>query len=141
MSLDVYLRKPDYRTCVVADDEPVLMSRLKAALGTTNVYFDHYGVEDEELYSRNITHNLNRMAAEAGLYEALWRPDEHGYETAGQLIAPIEAGLERLRSDPDHFRQFNPKNGWGDYEGLVEFASEYLRACRGNPEAIVGVSR
>lgn len=43
------------------------------------------------LYEANITHNLNKMAAEAGIYECLWRPDEHGITHARQIIDPDEA--------------------------------------------------
>ncbi len=32
----------------------------------------------EEVYISNVTHNLNKMAGEAGIYEALWRPEEIG---------------------------------------------------------------
>ena len=30
----------------------------------------------EEVYNSNITHNLNKMAAEAGIYRLLWYPEE-----------------------------------------------------------------
>lgn len=93
------------------------------------------------VYSANITHNLNRMAAEAGIYKALWRPDEIAVTTAAQLIPLLEAGLAELQARPDYFRQFNPENGWGDYEGLVQFVTEYLAACREFPTARVEVSR
>ena len=29
--------------------------------------------EDETVYQANITHNLGKMAREAGIYEALWQ--------------------------------------------------------------------
>jgi hypothetical protein len=93
------------------------------------------------IYDRNITHNLNRMAEEAGIYKELWRPDEIDVTHARQLIAPLRAGLERLKADPDRFRKLNPSNGWGSYEGLVQFVEEYLGACEENPDAEVSVSR
>lgn len=97
--------------------------------------------EDFIVYSRNITHNLNTMADEAGIYAALWRPDENGIEHARQLIEPLTEGLTLLRSDPARFKKFNPKNGWGDYEGLVAFVESYLDACRKHPDSKVTVSR
>lgn len=45
------------------------------------------------IYSDNITHNLRGMAREAGIYEALWRPDEHGYVYARDIVALLDAGL------------------------------------------------
>lgn len=93
------------------------------------------------VFSANITHNLNKMAAEAGLYKPLWRPDENDIAKAEQLIIPLSRGLATLRSVPDHFKEFNPPNGWGDYEGLVAFVSDYLDACKQYPNATVSVWR
>lgn len=99
-------------------------------------------IEDNgDVYWNNITHNLGRMAGQAGLYDALWRPDEHGMQKAGQLIAPLETGLRQLKADPEKFRTFSPTNGWGSYEGLVAFTESYLDACRTYPDAEVRVSR
>src|SRR5690606_2662000 len=38
------------------------------------VKFEQEEVETNKVYSANITHNLGKMAYEAGIYEALWRP-------------------------------------------------------------------
>lgn len=92
-------------------------------------------------YTANITHNLASMAVHAHLYEPLWRPDEHGYEKAFQLIQPLEEGLELLRARPDFFKTFNPTNGWGDYDLLVDFTEQYLKACKRYPEAKISVWR
>lgn len=94
-----------------------------------------------EVFSANITHNLNKMALAAGLYEALWRPDENGLDKAADLIPLLEAGLGTLQDNPEHFRLYSPRNGWGSYAALREFVIEYLDACREYPEAKVTVSR
>ena len=90
-----------------------------------------------ELFERNITHHLNTMAGEAGIYKHLWRPEEIDITHAEQLIEPLRGGLKQLRADPAKFRAHNPSNGWGSYEGLVEFVADYLRACEENPRAEV----
>src|SRR3990167_8853705 len=72
------------------------------------VIAQHDDEYQEPVYEANITHNLNRMADEAGLYEALWRPDEHDLTAAKQLIEPLERGLQALRADPEKFKSFNP---------------------------------
>jgi hypothetical protein len=97
--------------------------------------------DPDTVYSANITHNLGKMAANAGLYYPLWRPGELDITTAGQLIAPLRAGLAVLQSAPDRFREYNPGNGWGTYEGLVRFVADYLAACEAYPDAEVSVSR
>lgn len=99
-----------------------------------------YGV-DCTVYEQNITHNLGKMASEAGIYTYLWRPDEIGVKQAKELIGPLKHGLALLRAEPDRFKEHNPSNGWGDYDGLVRFVAEYLSACESYPEATVSVSR
>jgi hypothetical protein len=100
-----------------------------------------YDEEDRCLYDANITHNLNTMAGEAGIYKHLWRPDEIGVTKASQLIEPLRAGLAQLVERPSHFEQFDSPNGWGRYVHFVPFVARYLEACIANPDASVRVSR
>jgi hypothetical protein len=93
------------------------------------------------VYHDNITHNLNQMADAAGLYLPLWRPEEMGASKAHQLIESLRTGLEMLKAEPGRFQTFNPSNGWGNYEGLVEFVEGYLKACQEYPDADVYASR
>lgn len=95
----------------------------------------------ETVFEANITHNLGCMAREAGIYNVLWRPDEHGIERAEQLIEPLRAGLAKLRAHPEHFRQFDAANGWGAYVDFVPWLERYLAACEANPDAKVEVWR
>jgi hypothetical protein len=94
-----------------------------------------------DCFSANVTHNLNKMADAAGIYDALWRPDEIGIATAKQLVPLLRSGLERLRADPPRFEALNPENGWGSYKGFVPWVAAYLQACEEYPEATVRVSR
>jgi hypothetical protein len=93
--------------------------------------------ETTEVYTANITHNLSKMATVAGLYEALWEPNLINVSKAHQLIVPLSAGLVELMSNPEKYKVYNPKNGWGDYDGLIEFMKDYLTACIKYPEATV----
>jgi len=93
------------------------------------------------VYDANITHNLNTMAEEAGIYKHLWRPEELGISLAGGLIEPLKKGLELLKSDQVRFEKFNAENGWGLYEHFVPFVENYLNACIENPDAEISVSR
>lgn len=97
-------------------------------------------MEPVDVYWRNITHNLTKMASEAGIYKHLWHPEELGITYARDLIEPIRAGIARLIAEPDRFKAFNPSNGWGSYEALLEFAQEYADACERHPEATVRTS-
>lgn len=98
-------------------------------------------VQPVSVYSANVTHNLVAMAKAAGVYEAVWRPDEQGLTTASQLIPILEAGIARLEAEPDTYRALNPSNGWGSYERFLPWLKQYLDACKQNPGATVEVSR
>ena len=97
--------------------------------------------EEETVYDANITHNLNKMASEAGIYKALWRPEEIGREKASDIIELLEIGLADLKARPEHFEEFNSPNGWGMYEHFVPFVEKYLNACKEYPECLIEVSR
>lgn len=104
---------------------------------------EHCGREEERnyMYSANITHNLGKMAEEAGIYMHLWRPEEIGITKAEQLIEPLSVGLELMKSDPARFKKFDSPNGWGLYIHFVPWVEKYLRACEENPDAGISVSR
>ena len=93
------------------------------------------------VYDANITHNLGKMAKEAGIYYHLWRPEEIGISKAENLIIPLQEGLELLKSDPERFQKFDSPNGWGLYIHFVPFVEEYLKACIEYPDAEISISR
>jgi len=116
--------------------------------------------EKEQLYSANITHNLNVMAEQAGIYKALWRPyqlhkdyvhiedynKEMAFEDSVTIIATdiidiIEQGLDLLKNRPDYFSKFNAENGWGKYVNFVPFVEKYLSALKQYPDSLVEVDR
>ena len=116
-------------------------------------------IEEETLYSSNITHNLGEMAEKAGIYEALWRPyqlkpdyvpvdyqidyffEVNSTTYAKDIIELLEQGLKKLVENPEYYKTFNASNGWGLYEHFVPFVEEYLSACKIYPNSIVIVSR
>lgn len=97
--------------------------------------------ETEILYSANITHNLGKMASKAGIYEALWRPEEIGAKYAKDIIDLVEKGLKDLKARPKYFEKYDSPNGWGMYEHFVPFVEEYLNALKEYPEAEIRTSR
>ena len=101
----------------------------------------HCGRGDDDVFSANITHNLSRMAAEAGIYEEVWRPEEVGVVSAEQLVSPLTRAIARMKARPDHYRQFNAENGWGLYKHFLPWLEKLLVACAQWPEAKVRTSR
>lgn len=100
-------------------------------------------IEQETYFEDNITHNLNRMAEEAGLYKPLWHPEDESIAAvyARDLIQPLRRGLLVLTQDISRLKQFNPENGWGSYDTLLKFTKRYLEACETYPDTIIQVSR
>jgi hypothetical protein len=100
------------------------------------------------VFDANITHNLTKMASEVKLsngmtlYQVLWRPDEMvGLNKAEDIADLLDEGWNKLMADPEHFRKFEPENGWGSYDGLCDFVYKYRNACWDNPDAELRVSR
>lgn len=99
------------------------------------------------VYSANITHNLGKMASyvefDGGLtlYDVLWRPDENKLIYAKDIVSYLYTGWRQLIEEPEKFNRYNPKNGWGNYQGLVAFVHQYYNACKDNPNAELSVSR
>jgi len=101
---------------------------------------EHCGREDE-VFSANITHNLGKMAAEAGVYDVVWRPEECGISKAEQLIGPLSKAIALMEADPKRFKSLNSDNGWGLYKNFVPWLKKYLAACQDSPGASITVSR
>lgn len=99
------------------------------------------------VYDGNITHNLGQMARHVHvgsgltLYDVMWRPDEHNMQFAHQISEYLDEAFNVLLSEPEFFKTFNPENGWGTYDGLVNFVYAYRNACWDTPDAELRVSR
>jgi hypothetical protein len=105
-------------------------------------FYLEYEIDDNYItvFDNNITHNLNEMANKAGIYFALWRPKEKGYEKASDIIEILEKGLSDLVAIPSYFKKFDAENGWGTYEHFVPFVRECLEACKKYPNAKIRAS-
>lgn len=129
MGLSIYLYEPvDIKDMDFED----------AALKTLGLPHECRG---EEIFECDLTHNLGQMAEFAGVYKCLWRPEELGIETAGQMIPHLEAGYSILTKNKKECMTHNPANGWGDYAHLVVAVERLLNACYETPNATIRVSR
>lgn len=101
----------------------------------------------EELHVGNITHNLNQMAMHVPvsdtltLYNVLWRPDESDLKTTDDILEYVTIGVKYLIDHKEELLQYNPDNGWGSYEGLLDFTKRVGSACLFHPHCEIEVSR
>lgn len=96
----------------------------------------------------NYTHNTNRMIADA-LAIALDDPDQRYVPVEEHPIfnaigapwwrqldgldgpngaALLDTIIRQLEADPGRYREMNPDNGWGDYDGLLKVLTEMRNA-------------
>lgn len=108
-----------------------------------DVYFtaDVGGPETVSLDSRNYTSNVSGM----------WRTALGGVDSLGELldkrpkardIEPrIRQAIAEMMESPGVFRAMEPPNGWGDYEGALDFLVWIADRCREMPDVTVEVWR
>lgn len=97
-------------------------------------------VQPTVVFEANTTHNLVDMANEAGIYNAIWRPEEISITKAEQLIEPLTHGITLMKTDPERFKKHNAPNNWGRYENFLPWLEKYLAACKKYPDADVSVA-
>jgi hypothetical protein len=90
-------------------------------------------VKPVDVYSASITHNLSRMAREAGVYDALWASEK--FQTAAELIPILRAGIAAMEDQPERFKPLSASNGWGTYDQFLPWVRAVLSACIENSSA------
>ena len=102
----------------------------------------------------NITHNLTEMASHIpvgqietyqsatestlkpiSLYDVLWRADESFLYTPSDIREYLITGLTYLETNYDDLLQYQPDNGWGHIDNLVEVTRKLIADCRIYPDA------
>jgi hypothetical protein len=147
MSLDIRLIiegthiKKSTGIFVREDGKQKELSYEEACLKFPDYDVNLYEEETNVVFHGNITHNLNRMAKFLGVYEVLWRPDEIGIFYANEVINPLREAIHKMKLTPDEYKKYNPANGWGSYEQLLELMEKYLEVCYIFPQSKIEISR
>ena len=56
------------------------------------------------------------------------------------IIGFIEEAYLKMENNPDKYKAMNPSNGWGNYEGALEYLKSILKECEENPNCIISIS-
>lgn len=96
-----------------------------------------FGLGDE-LWWRNITHNVTEMWGKAGVYDAFYMSEGH---QAMEYVSVLERGLTLMVEDFKEYKALDAPNGWGRAEHAVAFLWAAYVAFRNNPEAMIRVSK
>lgn len=57
-----------------------------------------------------------------------------------EAAGPLAEAVRRMEADPDTYREMNPPNGWGDYEGALAYLRRLSEACATHPKCRIRVS-
>ena len=137
MSLDIYIQSKDpiirKSTGIHVRDNGCTreLSLEEAKEKFPDADIKEHTYEDYDFWHGNITHNLNEMAMECvgcgiSLYSLLWR--DVPPTDIPKYISDLYCCLKQLESDSEFYKRFNPENGWGTYEQLVEFTKDFIKA-------------
>lgn len=86
----------------------------------------------------NYTYNVNCMYARAfGTKSFSYLLNNR---KCSEVIDLLQEAIKNMESDPDKYREMNPKNGWGDYEGALEFLKKILADCEKNLEGFIRIT-
>jgi hypothetical protein len=101
-----------------------------------SLYINTGGDSEAEVFWRNMTSNVAPMWRKAGADLA-----DFAGKTAGDCVADLQAAIRAMEAEPETYRAMNPANGWGDYEGCLDFLKSIRDACATHPACTVHISR
>jgi hypothetical protein len=88
--------------------------------------------DTHETYERNVTYNVSTMLKRAGFH-----PNVVDGMTAVQLRPVVSHAVCVMEDNPSYFELFNPENGWGSYENVMEFLVELSLYLKEAPDDYV----
>lgn len=133
MSLDFYIKVPEQ--CYYTRENGRMVSHAAP------------DCEYDRIHVGNITHNMNKMAEHVpvsdtlNLYNVLWRPEESNLNTTDDIFDYVTTGVKYMIEHKDELLQYNPDNGWGDYDVLLNFTRRVGNACLLNPGCEIEANR
>lgn len=88
-------------------------------------------------FERNYTSNMAPAWRAAGADVASFSG-----KRAAECIDELAAAIARIDADREAFRKYEPDNGWGSVDRMLDnFLIPLLAAMRANPDGVVDVSR
>lgn len=84
----------------------------------------------------NYTANVSGMWAEALGYRLAELKDE----TAGDYVDDLIRAVADMEANPVKCEAMNPANGWGDYDGALDYLRRLRDACAAHTKATIYIS-
>lgn len=104
----------------------------------------HTGKEDHTVVDcGNYTGNVGNMYREAFPANPMGqRPGIHYIHSikADMASGLLQMAISAMVDSPAIYKAMNPDNGWGSYEGALQFLKDILQACEDHPACTVYLS-
>lgn len=82
---------------------------------------------EQEPYCWNLTGNLRKMCAAAGL-ECFWELNQSAEVPVGYLLPKVHRALISMVERPSVYEQCNAPNGWGTYDQFLPKLAKFHEA-------------
>jgi hypothetical protein len=53
------------------------------------------------------------------------------------VIAKLRLAVDTMRRNRDEYEALNPENGWGNYEGALEYLVGILKECEQHSKCVI----
>ena len=94
------------------------------------------GFEDREVVDvGNITYNITPMFVKS-MGKNL---SDFNDKKCREMIPILRIGVIELANNPEKYRKLNPVNGWGNYDGALNYLRKLLVSCEENPNCTIKV--
>lgn len=150
MSLDVCIKFKERKM--------VNYNKTHVACGSRMEVHDNNEEFYQTVWCGNITHNMGKMARhipikymserrgilyKGTLFETIWRGDQIDREMLNtDIVAEIlKNGISYMIFNRKDLLQYNPENGWGDYDSFLSWLIKYKEMCEDNPDCEIEISR
>lgn len=64
---------------------------------------------------------------------------EYKSAPCSEAVGPLAEAVKRMEADPDKYREMEPGNGWGDYEGALAYLRRLAEACATHPKCTIAI--
>lgn len=61
-------------------------------------------------------------------------------QNAGNSLPALQRAVADMKADPAKYEAMNPRNGWGNYEGALDYLRNLRDACAVYPNATISIS-
>lgn len=61
-------------------------------------------------------------------------------KTGGNSLPALQRAVADMEAEPSTYRAMNPDNGWGCYEGALDYLRQLRDACTTHPNATIRIS-